>query len=182
MINDTHFTNFPKIESKRLIFRKFNLNDAKDIHEIRSHDKVMQFMDSDYHKSLEESQQFISDNIERFKNKKGIFWAIVNKETNECIGDFAFWNINFRHHRGEIGYSLKPKFWGKGLMSETLITLLQFGFGKLNLHSIEANINPNNNKSKKLLLNIGFRKEALFIENYFHNNKYMNSEVYSLLE
>jgi ribosomal-protein-alanine N-acetyltransferase len=67
-------------------------------------------------------------------------------------------------------------------MSETLITLLQFGFGKLNLHSIEANINPNNNKSKKLLLNIGFRKEALFIENYFHNNKYMNSEVYSLLE
>ena len=66
-------------------------------------------------------------------------------------------------------------------MSETMSTIVEFGFNELNLHSIEANINPSNNPSRKLLLNSGFKKEAYFRENYFHDGKYLDSEIYSLL-
>ena len=182
MIDSIHFDSFPNLESDRLVFRKFELSDAENIFEIRSNKKVMQFMDSDLHKSVEVSNQFIHQNLNLYKNKSGIFWAIINKKSNEFIGDFSFWKIDHKNSRGEIGYSLNPEYWGNGYMSETIGTIIDFGFNQLKLHSIEANINPKNDKSKKLLLKSGFIKEAYFRENYYHNGKYLDSEIYSLLK
>jgi ribosomal-protein-alanine N-acetyltransferase len=51
----------------------------------------------------------------------------------------------------------------------------------MNLHSIEANINPENIASRKLLEKTGFVREAYFKENYFFNGKFIDSEIYSLL-
>ncbi len=182
MINDIHFENFPNLESERLIFRKFNLNDAVDIQFIRSNDKVMDYMDSVTHKTIEDSENFILKNFDSYKNKNGIFWAIIEKTKNEFIGDFAFWNIKRENHRAEIGYTLKPEFWSKGYMTETLTRLIEFGFKDLKLHSFEAEINPKNKNSEKALLKIGFKKEAYFKENRYFNGEYLDSEIYSLLE
>jgi ribosomal-protein-alanine N-acetyltransferase len=60
--------------------------------------------------------------------------------------------------------------------------LLKFGFRGLNLHSIEANINPQNENSKGVLEKIGFQKEAYFRENYYYKEKFLDSEIYCLLE
>ncbi len=182
MINDIHFEIFPQLESERLIFRAFDLKDATDIQLIRSDDKVMSFMDSEYHKTIKDSENFILNNFDRYKNKSGIFWAIVEKTENKFIGDFAFWNIIRENHRAEIGYTLKPDFWSKGYMTETLNRLIEFGFNDLKLHSFEAEINPKNMNSEKALLKIGFKKEAYFKENRYFNGKYLDSEIYSLLE
>jgi len=182
MLSDIPFKNFPHLESERLLFRKFDLNDAVDIQFIRSNDKVMNYMDSEPHKTIQDSEVFISKNFDRYKNKEGIFWAIIEKKENKFIGDFAFWNIIRENHRAEIGYTLKPQFWGKGYMTETLIKLIKFGFNDLNLHSFEAEINPQNKNSEKALVKMGFKKEAYFKENRYFNGKYLDSEIYSLLE
>jgi ribosomal-protein-alanine N-acetyltransferase len=182
MINDIHFENFPRLESERLIFREFDLKDALDIQLIRSDDSVMSYMDSEYHKTIEDSENFISKNIKRYENKIGIFWAIIDKTENKFIGDFAFWNIIRENHRAEIGYTLKPAFWGKGYMTETLNRLIEFGFKDLNLHSFEAEINPKNTNSEKTLVKAGFKKEAYFKENRYFNGEYLDSEIYSLLQ
>ncbi len=182
MINDIYFDKFPQLESERLIFRKLDLKDALDIQLIRSNDNVISFMDSEYHKTIKDSENFILKNLDRYKAKTGMFWAIIEKTENIFIGDFAFWNIIRENHRAEIGYTLKPDFWGKGYMTETLIQLIDFGFKNLNLHSFEAEINPKNTNSEKALVKIGFKKEAYFKENRYFNNEYLDSEIYSLLE
>ena len=180
--NDIHFKSFPQMESPRLIFRKLVVSDAVDIQFIRSNSEVMKFMDSNPHKTIKDSEKFITDNLNRYKNKTGIFWAIIEKSKNTFIGDFAYWNILRQDHRAEIGYTLKPEYWEKGYMSETLSTLIKFGFEGLNLHSIQAEINPSNINSEKVLQKIGFKKEAHFKENRYFNGKYLNSDIYSLLE
>ena len=86
------------------------------------------------------------------------------------------------HCRGEIGYALSPEFWGKGYMTEALNKMIDFAFNDLKLHSIEANVNPNNNSSIKLLKRCGFRKEAHYRENYLFNGEFIDSIIYSLLE
>ena len=86
------------------------------------------------------------------------------------------------HCRAEIGYALKPEYWWKGYMYETISRMLRFGFENMKLHSIEANVNPANARSKKLLEKIGFKKEAYFRENYLFDNKFLDSIIYSLLE
>lgn len=67
-------------------------------------------------------------------------------------------------------------------MCETLIKLIKFGFSDLNLHSFEAEINPKNINSEKVLVKMGFKKEACFKENRYLNGEYLDSEIYSLLE
>ncbi len=181
MIIEEYFDNFPSLESEHLIFRAFTIKDASSIYAIRSNAKVMKYMDSNKHQNIEQSEKFINENFEIYKKREGIFWAITEKESEEFIGDFAFWKIDKKNHRGEIGYSLNPLYWGQGYMQEAMRKLLDFGFNKLNLHSVEANINPENKSSKNALLKMGFKKEAYFRENYFFDGKYLDSEVYCLL-
>ncbi|MEJ2505762.1 MAG: GNAT family N-acetyltransferase [Ignavibacteriaceae bacterium] len=181
-INTSVFKIFPKLESKRLFFRRMNLSYAKDIHQIRSNDDVMKFMDVTRTKSVNDAKRLIRNVREDYKNEKGVSWAVIHKNSKRFIGYAGFWRMQPQHCRGEIGYALKPEYWGKGFMTETLKTIIDFGFHKMNLHSIEANVNPKNQKSKKLLKRLGFRKEAYFRENYLFEGKFLDSEIYSLLK
>lgn len=181
-INDKIFEKFPKLESKRLIYREFEKSDALDLFLIKSDDNVMNYMDSPKHHTTQDSEKIILEIQNSFKEKTGINWAIIEKSTNELIGYFGFWRLINKHCRAEIGYALKFDCWGKGVMKETINRLVDFGFNDLKIHSIEANVNPNNEKSKQLLVKLGFKKEAYFRENYLFDNKFIDSVIYSLLE
>lgn len=176
------FKLFPVLESERLLFRKILLSDAKDILFIRSNDDVMRFMDVMRFESIADAEKMIISIGESYTKEDGINWAIIEKHSNIFIGYFGFFRLIPEHCRAEIGYALKPEFWGKGYMYETINKMVRFGFENMKLHSIEANVNPDNEKSKRVLERIGFKKEAYFRENYLFNNKFLDSIIYSLLE
>lgn len=182
LINESVFDEFPIIESKRLIFRNFLWSDTQKLFEIRSNDKVMNYMDTTKHQSIQDAMNLINSINTSFTEKKGINWAIVEKSSKQFIGYFGFWRMMKDHCRAEAGYALSPEYWGKGYMNEAMSKLIDFGFKKLKLHSIEANVNPQNTNSIKLLEKSGFKKEAHFRENYLFNGKFIDSVIYSLLE
>ena len=66
-------------------------------------------------------------------------------------------------------------------MQEAFNKVLEFGFNSMNLHSIEANVNPENKASIKLLERNNFIREAYFRENYFFDGKFLDTAIYSLL-
>ncbi|NEV92970.1 GNAT family N-acetyltransferase [Psychroflexus sp. YR1-1] len=182
MLNDLYFEEFPELESQRLLLRQLNLSDASEVQGIRSDERVMVYMDQERHLSLQQSEESISKKLKLYKERTGMLWALIEKSTGKFIGDFAFFNIDPKNSRAEIGYTLKPEFWKKGLMKEAMMCIFNFGFKKFNLHSLEANINPGNDNSRGLLTSMGFQKEAYFRENYFYNGEYLDSEIYSLLQ
>ncbi len=182
MINDHYFTDFLDLETARLSLRKQTPEDAAHIFSIRSDERVMKYMDSKMHQTEEDSKVFVSENTSMYNERKGLFWVLVEKESGNSIGDFSFWDIDRKNSRAEIGYTLKPEYWGKGYMKEAMGVLFRFGFEQLNLHSFEANINTANEGSRKVLKAMGFQKEAYFRENYFFNGEYLDSEIYCLLE
>ena len=181
-IDKTVFGKYPEFESKRLLFRKPSLYDAKDILFIRTDNDVMRFMDVTRFESVQDGEKWIMTIWESFEKQEGITWIIEDKSTNAFAGYFGFWRMIPEHCRAEIGYALNPQFWGKGFMTETLKTMMEYGFRTLNLHSVEANVNPENENSIKVLEKIGFQKEAHFKENYLFNGKFLDSIIYSLLE
>lgn len=181
-INKNIFKSFPEFESDRLLFRKFLLSDAKDLLLIRSNDDVMRFMDVIRFESIADAEKWLHTASESYDKEIGINWGIVEKQSNNFIGYFGFWRMIPEHCRAEIGYALKPECWGKGYMYETINRMVRFGFNEIKLHSIEANVNPDNEKSKKVLERIGFIKEAYFRENYLFDGKFLDSVIYSLLE
>jgi ribosomal-protein-alanine N-acetyltransferase len=70
----------------------------------------------------------------------------------------------FRHDeasaRAELGYVLGRAHWGQGLMREALHVLCDHAFGTLGLRRLEAEVNPANVASTRLLRTLGFSHEG----------------------
>ncbi|MCX7549626.1 GNAT family N-acetyltransferase [Xanthomarina sp. F2636L] len=181
-INERIFKSFPELESERLTYRAYKTEDAKALLGIRSHNQVSKYMDTAIPKDSDDTKKRIEGYQHAFAEKRGITWAIIEKESNILIGDFGIWNIDTKNARGEIGYILHPDFWKKGYMSEALNTLIHFGFKEINLHSFEANVNTENENSKALLLKFGFKLEAYFRESFYYDGQFLDSEIYCLIK
>jgi ribosomal-protein-alanine N-acetyltransferase len=181
-INDKCFDIFPRLGTERLLLEEITINDAQDLYEIRSDSKVMKYFDREMHKKIDDTLEMIEEIKKSFKEKNGITWIMKEKESKKVIGYLGFWRLIRDKVRAEIGYALKPEYWNKGFMKESLIKIIEFGFNEFGLHSIEANVNPENVNSIRLLERIGFKKEAYFREDYFFQGKFLDSVIYSLLE
>lgn len=181
-INEKIFDKFPILESKRLSFRDVRNSDAEELFYMRNNDLVMEFLDTNKFKTINEAEEFIHNIIASFNNKESINWIIEDKKSNQIAGYFGYWRLDKKNCRAELGYALKPEFWGIGIMSETFEVLLDFAFNCLQVHSIEGNVNPRNENSIKVLEKFGFKKEAHFKENFLFNGKFLDSIIYSLIE
>jgi ribosomal-protein-alanine N-acetyltransferase len=181
-INEAVFEAFPNLESTRLVFKEFEENDSQAMFILRSNPQTMRYMDSYPYKTIQDAVLAVQQNKIAFQEKKGLNWAIFEKETNQFIGYFGFWRFFRDNCRGEIGYALHPNYWGKGYMDETLKTMLPFAFEVFGLHSIAANVNTKNINSIRLLEKNGFVQEAHFKEDYFFDGQYIDSLIFSLLE
>jgi [ribosomal protein S5]-alanine N-acetyltransferase len=107
MINENYFIEFPILETKRLLLRRLELTDAPEMQKIRSDERVMLYMDSERHQTVEFSENFIAQNLNMYSENTGIFWALIEKSTQEFIGDFVFFKIDHKNSRTQIGYTLK---------------------------------------------------------------------------
>jgi ribosomal-protein-alanine N-acetyltransferase len=176
-----NFNPFPLITTERLVLRKVEKGDVNEILFLRSDEKVMKYLDRAPAKSLDDAFGFILKITGQEADNESVTWAINLKGNSKLIGTICYWNIQKEHHRAEVGYVLHPEYWGKGIMQESLTEVLKYGFEVMKLHSVEANVNPENIASIKLLEKNNFKREAYFRENYFYNGKFLDSTIYSLL-
>lgn len=176
-----NFDPFPVINTERLLLRQITHSDVNEIFFLRSDKRVLQYLDRAPAATKEEATIWIQKIIDLEKNNEAVTWAITCKPELILTGTICFWNITKEHYRSEIGYALHPDQQGKGIMQEAMTAVLDHGFKIMKLHSIEANVNPNNLSSIKLLERNNFIREAYFKENYFYNGKFYDSAIYSLV-
>ena len=178
---EVNFSPFPTLETERLILRAITLQDAPQVLAMRSDERVMQYFDRPRDTSIADAEITIQKRIDNLQSNSGINWGITLKNDDTLIGDIAFWRIDKEHYRAEIGYMLHPDFQGKGIMQEALTKAIDYAFNILKVHSIEANVNPLNEASIKLLERNKFVREAYFRENFYYNGKFLDSAIYSLV-
>lgn len=177
------FSFFPEIKTARLLLRRMTNDDAAEILNLRSSEEVMQYIDRERAVTIKDAEVFLGRINASIDSNNGILWGITLKEDPEkLIGNIGFWRLIKEHYRAEVGYMLNPAFWKKGIMKEALHEVISFGFNSMNLHSIEANINPGNAASAGLLESTGFIKEAYFKEDFFFNGAFHDTIIYSRLK
>ena len=177
-----YFKPFPEIKTERLLLRRLKKDDVNEIFSLRSNEEVMKYIDKERAASLKDAEIFINFINGSADSNTGITWALELKQNpGKMIGSIGFWRLIKEHFRAEIGYMLHPDFWRKGIMKEALVAVIDFGFNEIKLHSIEAQINPGNTASARILESFGFVKEAHFKENYFFEGTFSDTIVYSKL-
>lgn len=178
-----HFTDpFPILESERLLFRRLVKEDVGMVLRMRSDAQTMRYIPRPLVANEAEALSHIAAIDERIENNTGINWAVAFRDRpNDAIGIMGLFRIEPENFRAEIGYMILREHWGKGVVTEALGPMLDYGFGVMGLHSVEAVIDPANTASARVLEKNGFSKEAHFIENEYFDGKFIDSAVFSLL-
>ena len=179
---EINFSPFPDLSTTRLLLRKMDNTDADELFKLRSDNSVMKYIGKKPMENIDEANAFINLINENIHNNSGINWAITLKEEpNKLIGVIGLWRIIKEHYRAEIGYMLRPEFWRKGIIKEAILRVKDYGFNEMKLHSIQGNINAINIGSAKSLESTGFVCEAFFKEDFYNNEKFEDTKIYSIL-
>jgi len=159
---------FPALHTERLRLRLVSGIDAPIIFHLYADPRVMLQRGEPVFEEIKQAEKLIYSWQKLFAEGNGVRWGIEEKESGKLIGSVGFKKIVHQHFRADMGYELNPEFWNKGIMTEAVKAVIEFGFNKMNLHSIEANITPDHMASKRVLEKLGFQMEAYYKENYFY--------------
>jgi ribosomal-protein-alanine N-acetyltransferase len=152
----------PIVETERLILRPVQLEDATDMYEYCSDDDVIKYLWFEKHDSVEYSQYIIE---KLFLNRKDVgipeAYAIVVKENNKMIGTIDVNQVHF-NDVGVIGYVINKDYWGKGIVTEALETLILVLFNYCGFYRLEINHSADNKGSGRVIEKAGFIQEGRF--------------------
>lgn len=154
------FRALPTLTTKRLRLRALQYNDAEAIYAYASDEVVTRYTLFETHTSIDDARSFISQIQEEYANGLSGVWGFELQETGALIGTGGFGKVNERHRHSEIGYSLARPYWNRGLGTEAVREIIQFGFRKLRLLRIEARCHPDNIRSIRLLERVGMKYEG----------------------
>lgn len=88
-------------------------------------------------------------------------FVLVRRADGLPVGTALIFHHDEGSRRAELGYVLGAAHWGQGLMREAAQALVAAAFGPMGLRRLEAEVNPENTASVKLLESVGFRREGL---------------------
>ena len=155
------------IETERLYLREFVKNDYSDLCEILQDIDVMYAFEHAF--SKEEVENWYNKNIDRYKKDGFGLWAVINKNTNDFIGQcgLTLQHINEKEYL-EIGYLFKKKNWHKGYATEAALGCKKYGFETLNADKLFSLIKENNIASQNVAKRIGMVKIDEIMKHYYN--------------
>lgn len=117
-----------KFLTERLVLRSINEYDAAEIFEIRSNPEINQFLHRNPPKNSFDGLEFILGIKKKTINKEILFLGITLQNQPKLIGTICLWNFSKKRDVAELGYELLPEYHGKGIMSEAVNFMLNYGF------------------------------------------------------
>ncbi|HHT90751.1 MAG: GNAT family protein [Bacillota bacterium] len=175
------FTQFPVLQTERLILRQLRYDDGAQIHAYFT-EELAKYYDW-WPRTIADGRGFVRFFKTGYQNEQSIRWGITLKPEDKVIGTCGF--SDFDHFsRAELGYELSMEHWHKGLMFEALQAIIPFGFGEMEMHRIQASVFPANTASIRLLEKFGFQKEGILREYTYikHRDAWEDCLVMALLK
>lgn len=172
-----------QLETERLILRPFVKEDAfAGFHNWMSDEKVTEFLRWPTHKDIAISERVVNEWVEEYEKDKSFYqWAIVPKDLNEPIGTISVVDMNERVDMVHIGYCIGSKWWRNGYMSEAFSRVILFLFEEVKVQRIEAQHDPNNPGSGKVMEKCGLKYEGTLRKADWSNKGIVDATMYALL-
>ena len=171
----------PTLSTSRLALRPLAESDVADVFNVFSDPVVMRYWDGPLMKTFQDAMQYIDQIHQGFRRRELFQWGIAEAATDTVVGTCTLTRFSAIHRRSEIGFALRRIQWGKGLGSEAVGALIEFAFDTVSLHRIEADVDPRNDRSLRLLERFGFRREGLLRERYYVDGERQDTLMLGLL-
>lgn len=139
-------------ETKRLICRQFISEDYEDMFKnwVANPNIQLEYGEPVY-STISQVKGLLTEYIDSYRKPDFYRWAIVEKSSNQNIGQIAFCRVYSDCKIAEIEYCIGESFWGNGYAGEALDGLIDFTFNNTDFMKLEAYHRCENMKSGKVL-------------------------------
>ncbi|CCD85631.1 conserved hypothetical protein; putative acyltransferases family [Bradyrhizobium sp. ORS 285] len=170
----------PILSTTRLRLRQFRPDDAEGMHRCFGDAAAMRFWNHAAYAKPSESERAVRRFIDCTPSYYR-FWAVAEAGSNRCIGMVNYHDGQMRSRRVTIGYIVDPGRQRTGIATEAVAAMLDFCFGELGLHRVQAFIHPDNAASRGLAEKLGFRCEGRLRDHLRVSGEWRDDMLYALL-
>jgi len=169
----------PVFETPRLTLRSITAHDAEGLHEAYGDAEAMRYWDHSPTRDVSQTAERIRISAEADPRWHGM-WAIQTHE-RRFVGAINYHAHNEQQRRLALGWIVVPSCWRQGLMTEAAPPVISHCFTHLNVHRIEARIEPENLASRRLAAKLGFTEEGTLRDWLCVAGEFRSVVMYSLL-
>jgi ribosomal-protein-alanine N-acetyltransferase len=169
------------VESERLIVRPVEERDLQALMLVNGDDEATRFLPYASWRSLADGRAW----YERMSNLgvrgESIQYVLTDRASSLAIGTCLLFRYEESSARAELGYVLGRAHWGCGIMREALVAVINCAFGVYGLRRLEAEVDPLNHASSRLLERLGFAREGQLRKRWIDKGVAHDTIIYGLL-
>ncbi|HVZ95091.1 MAG TPA: GNAT family protein [Phycisphaerales bacterium] len=174
-------SSFPRLETERLLLRRFEERDAPDIaRSCNDYDIASNLLSTPYPYTLDNARDWIPQSHAHWDEKSSLNFAVARRADDALVGSIGF-KLAPEHHRAEIGYWFARDHWGRGYATEAARRLIDFGFESLGLHRIFAYHYHWNPASGRVLEKCGLKHEGIMRQHITRLGRVADSIMFAIL-
>ncbi|MCA8985198.1 MAG: GNAT family N-acetyltransferase [Planctomycetaceae bacterium] len=147
-------------ETERLYLREWVPDDWKRFQPLATDPRVLRYIGHGKPWTDEQIKSRIANWIEVGRQRGWILWPVIHREDAELIGFCGFWD-GFPPDV-EIGWRLRPDYWGQGLATEAATAVMEFGFRRWRFPRLISVAQPENKASLRIMEKLGMEFERRF--------------------
>lgn len=108
-------------------------------------------------------------------------WGMADQRSDALIGTCTLAEISAEHRRAAVGFAVRRDLWSRGYATEALEAMVGFAFNELGLRRLEADADPRNAGSIRVLERAGFQREGRQRERLVVNGEVQDAVLFGLL-
>jgi RimJ/RimL family protein N-acetyltransferase len=130
------------------------------------------------------SEAGASEFFERVRTERDRVWfAVLLKESDQMIGEAGLLRMFHAWRTTDLTIIIGDRSaWGRGYGTQAIHLLLDYAFGYLNFHRVAVGVVGFNERALHFYETVGFRREGVERDGYFHDHRYHDFVMMSILE
>jgi RimJ/RimL family protein N-acetyltransferase len=169
------------VESERLIVRPVEERDLPALLLVNGDDEATRFLPYASWRSLADGRAWFDRMSSMGARGESIQYVLIERTSGLAVGTCLLFRYEESSARAELGYVLGRRYWGRGLMREALVAVINCAFGAYELRRLEAEVDPLNLASSRLVERLGFAREGRLRKRWVDKGAAHDTIIYGLL-
>ena len=177
---DWHF-GLPTIRGEHVTLREVRTSDAAALLAMLTTEEVAEFV-SPLPRSVEGFEDFISEAHHERTRGNSFCFGIVPDGYDDAMGLFQVRQLDAGFGSAEWGFAIGSPFWGRGVFIEGAKAVIDFSFGVVGVHRLEARSIASNGRGNAALRKVGALQEGILRRSFQRNGRYFDQILWSILK
>ena len=171
----------PCLTGALVSLRDLRLSDAPSLFAALTSEKVSRFISPPPH-SVEGFEKFIAWMHQQREAGLYICFAAVPKGSDTAVGLFQARSLDPAFGTAEWGFAIADEFWGTGMFLDGAQLVLDFAFGVIGVHRLEARSALTNERGNNALRKLGAVQEGVLRRSFLRNGEYLDQVLYAIVD